>query len=156
MATDPSWVQMNIVLCLSVFYTVGQFTVAFILARFGAPEYIQTDDWANGRRSGRNYEEFLEKWLGRWNVNYMTWGAGGFKIDVCYAFKNGGGGRLQKKKRSEKVLANTSYVVQLNSSSLLSSSSSSSSSMDYFAWPVPASTRCHRFLGRPRSLLPLG
>jgi len=36
------------------------------------------------------------------------------------------------------------------------SSSSSSSSMDYVARTVPASTRCHRFLGRPRSLLPLG
>jgi hypothetical protein len=34
--------------------------------------------------------------------------------------------------------------------------SSSSSSMDYVAWPVPASTCCHLFLRHPRSLLPRG
>jgi len=35
----------------------------------------------------------------------------------------------------------------------ISSSSSSSSSMDWVVWPVPASTHCHRFLGRTWSLL---
>jgi hypothetical protein len=65
MATDPSSVEMIVVLCLSVFCTVEQFTVAFILAHFDAPEYIKPDDCADGKKTGGNYEVFLGKWLGR-------------------------------------------------------------------------------------------
>jgi len=124
-ATDPTWVQMNDVLCLSLFYRVQQFTVTFIRAQSDTPEYIKPDDRANEGKSTGNCDTFLGKWLGRWNVNCMSWGAGGgFKIDVCYAFENmGEGGREGGRERlqwkgTEKILPIAS-VLQLKSRNIL-------------------------------------